>query len=140
MEILNPNVSKLDSKQKLDLAKNSLVKEIIKKKEIIKLNDLNKDYSYVDEYLKNLFSKLNYDSENDFKQELLKKNSYSLDQIKQKIKIELMWNELIYKKYKNQVKIDKINLMKRVDSLNSKLQKDYLLSEILFEKKKIKKS
>ena len=26
--------------------------------------------------------------------------------------------------------------MKRVDSLNSKLQKDYLLSEILFEKKK----
>ena len=54
LKILNPNLQELNDKKILSLAKNSLIKEIIKKKEIIKLNDLNKDYSYVDEYLKNL--------------------------------------------------------------------------------------
>ena len=136
LKILNPNLNQLNDDKILDLAKNSIIKEIIKKKEIAKLKKINEDYPYLDEYLKNLFSKLNYSSENEFKNELLKKNSYSLEQIKEKIKIELKWNELIYKKYKNQVRIDKINLMKRVDDMSDKTQKDYLLSEILFEKKK----
>ena len=50
--------------------------------------------------------------------------------------IELYWNDIIYNKYSNQVKIDKENLIKKVESLENKLQKQFFLSEIVFSKKK----
>ena len=136
LKILNPNLRQLDNNKILNLAKNSLIKEIIKKKEIIKFKGLNKDYPFVNKHLKNLLLKLDYNNEMEFRKELANEETYSLDQIKEKIKVELMWNELIYKKYNKQVKIDKANLIKKVDSLSDKIQKNYLLSEILFEKKK----
>ena len=136
LKILNPNLQQLSYDQVLDLALNSLIREIVKKKEITKFADLNKDNPLVNDQLKRLFIKLNYNNEREFEQNLLKKNNYSLDQIKQKIKIELIWNELIYKKYNKQVAIDKKKLIKRVDSLSGKTQKKFFLSEILFEKKK----
>ena len=38
---------------------------------------------------------------------LFKNNNYKLDEDKKKLKIEIVWNELIYFKYfKNQVNID----------------------------------
>ena len=136
LKILNPNLKQLNNNRILELAKDSLIKEIIKKKEITKFKDLDKEYPFVNEYLTNLFTKLNYNNEKDFIKDLLKKDTYSLNQIKEKIKIELMWNELIFKKYNKQVRINKVNLIKKVDNLSNKVQKDYLLSEILFEKKK----
>ena len=135
-KILNPNLKQLNNNKILELAKDSLIKEIIKKKEITKFKDLDKEYPLVNEYLTNLFTKLNYNNEKDFIKDLSKKDTYTLNQIKEKIKIELMWNELIFKKYNKQVRINKINLIKKVDNLSNKVQKDYLLSEILFEKKK----
>ena len=136
LKILNPNLKQLNNNKILELAKDSLIKEIIKKKEITKFKDLDKEYPLVNEYLTNLFTKLNYNNEKDFIKDLSKKDTYTLNQIKEKIKIELMWNELIFKKYNKQVRINKINLIKKVDNLSNKVQKDYLLSEILFEKKK----
>jgi len=136
LKILNPNLKQLNNNRILELAKDSLIKEIIKKKEITKFKDLDKEYPLVNEYLTNLFTKLNYNNEKDFIKDLSKKDTYTLNQIKEKIKIELMWNELIFKKYNKQVRINKINLIKKVDNLSNKVQKDYLLSEILFEKKK----
>ena len=136
LKILNPNLKQLNNNRILELAKDSLIKEIIKKKEITKFKDLDKEYPLVNEYLRNLFTKLNYNNEKDFIKDLFKKDTYTLNQIKEKIKIELMWNELIFKKYNKQVRINKINLIKKVDNLSNKVQKDYLLSEILFEKKK----
>tara|TARA_Y100000996_G_C22171452_1_gene498818 strand:- start:22 stop:543 length:522 start_codon:yes stop_codon:yes gene_type:complete len=50
-----------------------------------------------------------------------------------------MWNELIYLKYKNQVQIDEKKLKKKVKNSNKKNRKEYLLSEIVFEKKKDEK-
>ena len=54
---------------------------------------------------------------------------------KKKIKIEVMWNDLIYSKYINQVQIDKSKLNKKIENLNNK-EKNVFLSEILFEKNK----
>ena len=48
LQILNPNVNKLDNNQKLNLAKNSLIKEIIKKKEIEKFTDIKKKDFLID--------------------------------------------------------------------------------------------
>ena len=46
------------------------------------------------------------------------------------------WNDLIYLKYKNQIKIDKKSLSKKIESLSNKEIKEYSLLEIIFEKNK----
>ena len=136
LKILNPSLVQLNYDKILDLALNSLIREVVKKKEVTKFANLSKENLLVNEQLKNLFLKLNYNNESEFEQDLLKKNNYSLNQIKQKIKIELVWNELIYKKYFKQVKINENKLLNRVNNLSKKTQKKFFLSEILFEKKK----
>ena len=65
---------------------------------------------------------------------LLIDENYSLDEIKRKLKIEILWNELIYSKYVNQIKIDKDLLTKKVNNLSAKIRKEYLLSEIIVTK------
>ena len=132
LTFLNPGLEKLDNKRISKLAKNSLVNEEIKKKELSKFFDLSKNHPLTDDHLKNLFLKLNYKNMEDFNQALIEKNNYSINQVKQKIKIELFWNQLIYEKYNNQVKINEEILKKRIENLNNTKQKNYLLSEIIF--------
>tara|TARA_B100001093_G_scaffold212389_1_gene203843 strand:+ start:5783 stop:6709 length:927 start_codon:yes stop_codon:yes gene_type:complete len=135
LKILNPNLSNLDENQILSLAKNSLINEIIKKKEFERIFDINEENSLVDEYLKNLYTKLNFDNEVDFKNSLIDKNNYNLNEIKEKIKIEILWNEFIYLKYKNQVKINKTVFVKKIEDMSNIERIEYLLSEIVFKKK-----
>jgi len=132
LKILNPNLNQLNQLQVYDLAKNSLINEIIKKKEIEKFLDINKKNSFTDDYLKNLYLRLGFASENQFKTELSKKNNYSLEEIKSKIQIELLWNELIFLKYNNQVSIDENKLKIKIQNSNNQYREEYLLSEILF--------
>ena len=47
-----------------------------------------------------------------------------------------MWNELIYLKYNNLVKIDKAEISSKINKLSNETKTEYLLSEIVFEKKK----
>ena len=136
LKILNPNISKLDEKKIFKLAKDSLINELVKKSELEKIFNLNEENSFAEEYLKNLYTKLNYIDEASFKAALSKKNNYSLNEIKIKLKIEVLWNELIYMRYGKQVKIDKDSLIKKIDSFKDKTLNEYLLSEIIFEKKK----
>ena len=136
LKILNRNLEKLDNNQILQLAKNSLINEIIKKKEIKKFLTLSTENLFVDEYLKNLYSKLNFNSENEFKIFLEQKNTFTLSEVKKKIKVEFLWNELIYSKYKNLIKINNQAIIDKVDNLDSNKQKEYFLSEIAFVKKK----
>ncbi len=136
LKMLNPNLKNLEDKKILELAKNSLINEIIKKKEVKKIFDLESNNEMAGVFFKNLYQKLNFDNEIDFKNNLLNRNSYKLDEIKKKIKIEVMWNDLIYSKYINQVQIDKSKLNKKIENLNNKKRKEYFLSEILFEKNK----
>ncbi len=136
LKILNPNLNQLSDTKIDELAKMSLVNEIIKKNEVLKFVDIYKENKLIEDYLKNLYSKLNFNSEEEFKKELNLRNNYSIDEVKEKIKLELMWNELIYIKYNQQVKIDKEKLVKKINNIKNKSQKDFLLSEIVFERKK----
>ena len=99
LKILNPNLSQLDDKKILEISKESLIREIIKKNEIDKVFDLSKENSFVNEYLKNLYTKLNFDSEYKFTEYIKNSSEYSLDDVKYKLKVEITWNELIYFKY-----------------------------------------
>ena len=139
LKILNPNLSKLEEEKILELSKNSLINELIKKSELEKFFDLDKENPFADEYLKNLYQKLNFTNEKVFENALIKSNNYSINQVKKKLRIEILWNELIYKKYGNQVKIDKNILIKKVESFKNKTLNEYLLSEIIFKKSKDEK-
>ena len=139
LKMLNPNLLNLDEKKIFDIDKNFLINEIIKKNEIIKFFDLNAENKIADEYFQNLYKRLNFKNEKDFENSLNNKKNYNLNQIKKKIKIEVAWNDLIYMKYKNQVQIDENNLRNKIKKLNKETRKEYLLSEIVFEKKKDEK-
>ena len=95
-----------------------------------------KDNPFIDEYLKNLYSKLNINSEEEFKIKLSRNDIYSLSKIKKKINIELFWNDLIYSRFKDQVKIDEESLLSKVENLSNERKKEFFLSEIVFIKKK----
>ncbi len=138
LTLLNPRLLELDENRKYEIAKKSLINEIIKKKEITKFIDLNKKNPLEEEMLKNLFTKLNM-SQQDFEKFLLEKKSYTIKEIKEKLKIEIFWNDLIYLKFQNQIKIDKEKLQKKIERLSDKEIKEYSLSEIVFEKKKDQK-
>lgn len=139
LEILNPGLAQVNNNQKLEIAKTSLINEIIKKKEIKKFINMDKKNQFTDEYLKNLYTKANFESEAEFEKKLSLKNNYNLSQVKEKIELELFWNELIYVKYKNQLNINKDEITNRVENLENKKIQEFFLSEILFTKKRNKK-
>lgn len=138
LKILNPNFQKLTDDQKFNIAKNYLIDQTIKKKETeILLKGTDKvEKQILSNYLRNIYSNLYLNSEQEFENFLLNQSGYSLSEIKEKIRIDLAWNEFIYIKYKDQVKIDKDKILKKVNNTLSEKTKIYLISEIVFKKKK----
>ena len=141
LKILNPKLNQLNDDQLLNIAKTSLINEIIKKKEILKRIDLQNNVNpFLDDYLNNLYSKLNYNNIDEFENALLKQDIYNINQIKDKLNIELYWNDIIYNKYSNQIKIDKEKIKKKLKSfeLQEKIE-EYLISEIYIYEENIDK-
>ena len=137
LRILNPSLNNLNKEQITELAKQSLIKEIIKKKEVSKFFSLEeKNHPFINERLKNLFVKLGYEDKKTFEKVLFNNETYSFEEIEFKIKIELYWNELIFNKYNNQVIIDEKELDEKINKLRNKKRREFFLSEIIFRKKK----
>ena len=136
LKILNPNLNQIANDQVHEIAKNSLINEIIKKNEIKKVLNFDKESVYLNDYFKDFYTKLNFENEKELKNYLISISNYSLNQIKEKIKTEVMWNELIYLKYNDQVNIDKSKLLRRIEDLKDKTRKEFKLSEIVFKNKK----
>tara|TARA_B110000238_G_scaffold196439_1_gene237215 strand:+ start:685 stop:1599 length:915 start_codon:yes stop_codon:yes gene_type:complete len=130
--ILNKNLENLDKEKIFKIAKKSIIRETIKKNELIKNNiDLNIDIPYQDELLKNIYVNLKLNSLDGFKK-YLKMYDLNFETISKKITIEALWNVLVIKKYGSQVEIDLKSLKNEIK--NKKLiTKKYLLSEIVFE-------
>ena len=130
---LRPNLKNLSKVELSNIAENSLIREIIKKKELDRIFKDEENLKFVEEIKKNLFRFKKVNNEDEFKS-LLVKNDVSYKTIIQKMKYEAMWNELIFQKYSSFVKVDKSKLR---DELKKKLSKnrkyEYNLSEILFE-------
>jgi len=133
LKLLNPQLENLDKKKILELSKISLINEIIKKKEISKLIDINSKHNQLtNDQLKNIISKLEFTEENDFIEILKKRETYSINEVKDKIDIELYWNEIIFKRFSNLIKIDEKKLKKKISNMKDQKQKKFNLSEIVF--------
>ena len=132
---LNPSLKKIDKKKLMAISKRSLVKEKIRKNEILKYKNLDKKNAQIETVLNGLVLNLNFENQNQF-QEYLKKFNLTLDDLKEKIQIENEWKNLIYAKYFNSVKINKSDLTRKMEKMSKRKFLEYNLSEILFTKKK----
>ena len=133
---LNSQLKNLDEEDIFDISKESILKENIKKIELLKyINlDLNTKNLVIDEYVKNFYLRLKLNNIIEF-EEYLKSNGLNINYLKKKILIEISWNELIYNRYKNQIKVDEKKLMQEIKSNKNTInEKVYFLSEIVFEK------
>jgi len=135
LKVLNPNLKQLNDSQILKISKESLINEIIKKKEINKFLEIKNKEKMIDQYLNDLILKINLKNIEDLRIQLVLNNSYSIDELKKKIEIDLMWNELIVLKYKNQVYVNREKILKKIDEMINKTEKELFLSEIVFVKK-----
>ena len=130
---LNSRLKELDEARMLEVSKESALREKIKKIELEKYFNFETLELNVDIYLENFYKTLNLDNKNEF-QQYLEENNISLNYIKNKIQIEVLWNQLIYDQYISQINIDKNELKKKLqETYNNLDQKVYSLSEILFE-------
>ena len=126
---LNTDLKSLKKEEIFNLAKNSFLREKIKENELKKYFKLNQSSKYIDQTIKNLYSSLNISSEIEFKK-YLSVHNLTIEDVKKKLEIEVLWNELIYTKFHKQIDIDEEKIRKKINV--NKIQKNYLLSEIFF--------
>ena len=127
---LNNDFKEVNKEKALLIAKESIIKEKIKKKEIVKYYDLEEESDYLENVIKNFYKTLGLNNTKEFKK-YIEKYGLTYREIKQKIRIETVWNQLIFQKYNEQVKIDLEKLRKKILKQKEN-QNSYLLSEILF--------
>jgi len=134
---LNPSIKDTKKNVLIKLAKKSILQEKIKKI-IIEKNFNNPEISqkFLEQILKNVYSKIGITSIDEFKRYLISRN-IDIENVKNKLEIEALWNELILIKFSSKVKINEKELRKRI-KYNNKFFKSYLLSEISFEVNNLK--
>jgi len=134
---LNPSLKNLKKDDIFKLSKKSIVQEKIKKIEIEKnFNNPQIPQEFIEQILQNVYSKIGLTNLDDFKEYLIS-NNIDYENVRNKLEIEALWNELILIKFSSKVKVNKKELRKRIKD-NDKYLKSYLLSEISFEVSNLK--
>jgi peptidyl-prolyl cis-trans isomerase SurA len=129
---LNPSLKNSKKEDIIKLSKRSIINERIKKIEIEKnFNNPEIPEKFLDRILQNVYLKIGIENLNDFKK-YLSLNDVDFKNVKNKLEVEALWNELILIKFSSKLNINEKNLRKKIQE-NNKLLKSYLLSEISFE-------
>ena len=132
---LNPKLKEIGENNLLKLAKRSIMKEMIRKSEILKYKELNLKNDQINNVLNNIVQNLNFSDLSQF-ESYLNNFNISINEIKEKIGIENEWKNLIYARYSKSVKIDKNDLINKIEKISKEeFSLEYNLSEIVFAKK-----
>ena len=133
---LNPSLNNLPKKQIYEIAKESLVREEIKEKEILKYYNINYKDPELSLLIENIYNRLNIANENEFNK-YLSNFDLSIEMISAKLAIEKAWNRLIFEKFNQFINLDEVRLKKELEKNLSQpqTQNRYLISEILFQSK-----
>ena len=130
LRTINKEFKEIEKEKAFEISKNSIIREKIKE---IEIKRVIKEIKIEDKILNNLiisyFKEFEINTITEFENFFLSKD-IDPNVIKKKISIEVLWNQLIYSKYNQNVKIDK-QLIKNNLS-NNKKQTEFLISEILF--------
>jgi peptidyl-prolyl cis-trans isomerase SurA len=129
---LNPDIKRSNKEDIIKLSKRSILQEKIKKIEISKnFNNPKVPEKFLKQIIQSLYKRIGFSSIEDFKKYLMN-NNINFENVKKKLEIEALWNELILIKFSSKVKIDEKELKERIKN-NNKFLKSYLFSEIYFE-------
>ena len=130
---LNPKLSELSDKRVNNIAKESLITEIIKKNELKKFFDTNVNEKLLNSLEKNFFKSKNIKNKDEFIN-ILKSKNLDYETIKDKLYIEALWNQLIFQKYSNNIVLNETELKKNIlEKIKREKKKfSYNLSEIFF--------
>ena len=133
--VLNPKLGVMDKEQILEISKKSLIKETIRKNEILKYKKLNLQNPQIEFVLNDLIKNLGFTTLSQFRKHL-EKFDISINDIKEKIEIENQWKSLVYARYSNSLKIDLESLQEKIENISKQnFLIEYNLSEIVFTKK-----
>tara|TARA_B100001989_G_scaffold164675_1_gene118368 strand:- start:73 stop:1008 length:936 start_codon:yes stop_codon:yes gene_type:complete len=131
---LNPKLNEINKNDLLKIAKKSMVKEMIRKSEILKYKEINLDNPRNENILRNIMLNLDFSNQQQF-ESYLNDFDISIDDLRKKIGIENEWKNLVYSKYSTSIKIDKENLINQIERLSKEeFSIEYNLSEIVFIK------
>ena len=133
---LNSQLKNVKKKELLKIAKESLIREKIKLIELkknLKIKNFEND-NLIEKIIEDFYTKLGLKDINEFEKYLLQFN-ISIISVIEKIKIEVIWNQLIAEKFNNQININEDELKKKISDqkLNIKNIVEYDLSEIVFQ-------
>ena len=137
---LNPNLKKLDQNRIKEYAKNSLINEKIKKIEIEKIFKIVPNETLLSKVIADIYSSIGISSLSEF-ESYLSQNKIDIKRVKEKISIEIAWNDLIVKTFANEIEIDQNFLIQEIEKIGEEKIDKLLISEIIFtinEKKELK--
>ena len=120
----------LEKFTKFQIAKNSLIRESIQEIELLKnVKEIKIDDKIYNKLIKNFYTMMGQETYDNFLI-YIKKNNIPINVIKKKITLEVLWNQLIFRKFSSNVKIDQKKIKDEI--LSKDKIKEYLLSEIVF--------
>ena len=134
LKIFNPEISNLNEKELFEISKNSILRDKIKKIEIMNfVKELKVEDKFLLQLIKNKYPKIGINSLESFENQL-KSNNLDIQVIKEKFYIELIWNNFIYQKFNKKIIINKEKIRNEIlQNSKRELQKELLLSEITFD-------
>ena len=130
LKTLNPNLKNLDNNKLIQVARESLIREKIKKIEISKYNYNRINDEYLDNVIKNIYQNIGIKTEEEFLN-YINLNNIDILTVRKKLSYEAFWNQIIYEKFFAKIKIDKEKIKREIQENNQKLE-SYLLNEIIY--------
>jgi peptidyl-prolyl cis-trans isomerase SurA len=133
LKFFNSSLNQLNSEEIFQISLESVLKYKIKKSEIIR--QLGKielsDNSYLNTLIQNSYNKIGLEDLKDFKK-ILKNKNIDYENFEQKLKIDILWNQIVYTLYNKQVIINENELKKQIKDQDNSLT-SFELSEIVFQ-------
>ena len=128
--IINKDLKKTTNNQAFEIAKRSLIREKIKEIELKKLlKEIEVEEKLLNNLLINYFKSINIKTISEFEKFFI---SQDIDPnlIKKKISIEILWNQFIYSKFKQNVKIDRDSIQNELSN-NVKKKRIFTIRNII---------
>jgi peptidyl-prolyl cis-trans isomerase SurA len=132
LKILNKNMNSLEQNQIFEISKNSLIRDKIKKNEILKfIKEIKIDNEIMEKLIKSSYQKSGLSSKAQFIQ-ILKEKNLRYSYVENKLSINALWNQFIYEKFASKIKINNKEIRDNIIKEGSFVKK-FLLSEIVFD-------
>lgn len=129
----------LDDEESRKIAIDSLIKDKIKINALANYDNIIVKDEQINGQIALSIRNIGFRSIDDF-ESYLEFEKYEFDEFKEKILLELKWNQLVYQFYKNQIIINKEKIDKKLKTLiaEQKINEEYLVYEIFIENSAIK--